>query len=80
MFGENVVNEYANLNGQVGLPYLRAKAQDYYEELGGGIDSDIIDEGSAMRQTRALSDQVRTSGYTANEADVQLRTRRLWDA
>ncbi|KAF8211453.1 cyclin-dependent protein kinase inhibitor [Mycena galopus ATCC 62051] len=25
----------------VGVPYLRAKAQDYYEELGGGISSDV---------------------------------------
>ncbi|KAH9899788.1 cyclin-dependent protein kinase inhibitor [Cubamyces lactineus] len=28
----------------VGLPYLRAKAQDYFEELGGGVQSDIIEE------------------------------------
>ncbi|KAJ8456398.1 hypothetical protein ONZ51_g12151 [Trametes cubensis] len=32
----------------VGLPYIRAKAQDYFEELGGGVQSDIIEES---RQT-----------------------------
>ncbi|KAJ3922734.1 cyclin-dependent protein kinase inhibitor [Lentinula edodes] len=41
----------------VGLPYLRAKAQDYYEELGGGDNSDILDEGMDARQLRALTDQ-----------------------
>jgi len=41
----------------VGLPYLRAKAQDYYEELGGGVASDILDEGMDARQLRALTDQ-----------------------
>ena len=30
---------------QVGVPYLRAKAQDYFEALGGGIDSEILDVG-----------------------------------
>ncbi|KAF5387892.1 hypothetical protein D9615_000108 [Tricholomella constricta] len=42
----------------VGLPYLRAKAQDYYEELGGGISSDILDEGMNTRQAQALSEDV----------------------
>ncbi|KAI0776033.1 Pex12 amino terminal region-domain-containing protein [Trametes elegans] len=32
----------------VGLPYLRAKAQDYFEELGGGIQADLIEDS---RQT-----------------------------
>ncbi|KAJ3990303.1 cyclin-dependent protein kinase inhibitor [Lentinula detonsa] len=44
-------------SSQVGLPYLRAKAQDYYEELGGGTSSDILDEGTDARQLRALTDQ-----------------------
>lgn len=39
---------------QVGLPYLRAKAQDYYEDLGGGAD--ILDDGA--RQVQALTEQV----------------------
>ena len=29
------------------MPYIRAKAQDYYEHLGGGIDSDILNDTSA---------------------------------
>ncbi|KAJ4472187.1 cyclin-dependent protein kinase inhibitor [Lentinula aciculospora] len=41
----------------VGLPFLRAKAQDYYEELGGGASSDILDEGMDARQLRALTDR-----------------------
>ncbi|OBZ76114.1 Peroxisome assembly protein 12 [Grifola frondosa] len=28
----------------VGLPYVRARAQDYYEELGGGVQTDILSE------------------------------------
>lgn len=39
---------------QVGLPYLRAKAQDYYEDLGGGTD--ILDDG--VRQVQALTEEV----------------------
>ncbi|KAF7353059.1 Ankyrin repeat protein nuc-2 [Mycena venus] len=35
----------------VGVPYLRAKAQDYYEELGGGVSSDI-DPGDQPRVPR----------------------------
>ncbi|KAJ8086333.1 ubiquitin-protein ligase peroxin 12 [Marasmius tenuissimus] len=41
----------------IGIPYLRAKAQDYYEELGGGISSDILEEGLDARQIRALTDE-----------------------
>lgn len=43
------------------MPYLRAKAQDYYEELGGGVNSDVLDEGLDARQLRALTDTVRLS-------------------
>ncbi|KAK2466431.1 hypothetical protein APHAL10511_002073 [Amanita phalloides] len=39
----------------VGVPYIRAKAQDYYEELGGSINPDIMDESGA-RQLRTLTD------------------------
>ena len=42
----------------VGLPYFRAKAQDYFEALGGGIDHDL-DEGGSSRQQRILSEPVR---------------------
>lgn len=48
---------------QVGVPYLRAKAQDYYEELGGGVNSDVLDEGLDARQVRALTDAVRLPPY-----------------
>ena len=41
---------------QVGVPYLRAKAQDYYEQLGGGVDADIINQSITAR--RAAFDQV----------------------
>ena len=42
----------------VGLPYIRAKAQDYFEALGGGIEIDVLDEGANTRQQRALSEPV----------------------
>ena len=42
------------------MPYLRAKAQDYFEELGGGVNSEI-DETLDTRQILALTDQVRIS-------------------
>jgi len=41
----------------VGVPYIRAKAQDYFEELGGGVNSDILDETLDARQMQALTDQ-----------------------
>ena len=37
---------------QVGVPYLRAKAQDYYEQFGGGIDPELMDESPAARRLR----------------------------
>lgn len=40
------------------MPYLRAKAQDYYESLGGGIDPDLLDEGGSYQAVRALADEV----------------------
>ena len=46
---------------QVGLPYLRTKAQEYYEDLGGGIQSEVIEESLASREARALSEEVRSS-------------------
>ncbi|EIN10291.1 hypothetical protein PUNSTDRAFT_64646 [Punctularia strigosozonata HHB-11173 SS5] len=41
----------------IGLPYLRAKAQDYYEELGGGIDPELLEGSEGARQTRALTEE-----------------------
>ncbi|KAG6850051.1 hypothetical protein H0H93_001867 [Arthromyces matolae] len=40
----------------VGIPYLRAKAQDYYEELGGGLSADVLDENIGTRQMQALTE------------------------
>ncbi|KAF8809158.1 hypothetical protein BYT27DRAFT_6536927 [Phlegmacium glaucopus] len=42
---------------QVGVPYIRAKAQDYVEGLGGGVNSEILDETLDARQIQALTDQ-----------------------
>ena len=42
------------------MPYIRAKAQDYFEELGGGVNPDILDETLETRQIQALTDQVST--------------------
>jgi len=36
----------------VGVPYLRAKAQDYYEELGGGVTLDIDGPANQLRAPR----------------------------
>ena len=44
----------------VGLPYLRAKAQDYYEALGGGIDRSLIEEGTESSGQRASIESVGT--------------------
>ncbi|KAI0347330.1 hypothetical protein BDW22DRAFT_1387481 [Trametopsis cervina] len=41
----------------VGLPYVRAKAQDYFEALGGGLDHDLFDENEQHRQARNLSEE-----------------------
>ncbi|KAF8974684.1 cyclin-dependent protein kinase inhibitor [Flammula alnicola] len=43
----------------VGVPYIRAKAQDYFEALGGGLSSDVLDEGLDARQIQALADEAR---------------------
>lgn len=50
---------------QVGLPYLRAKAHDVYEELGGGSSSSILDEGMDAREMRSLTDAVRHTFFEA---------------
>ena len=43
---------------QVGLPYLRAKAQDYFEALGGGVDHEVLDEDAHNRQARSVNNEV----------------------
>jgi len=41
----------------VAVPYLRAKLQDYYESLGGGIDSEALDDDmGAIRRTTVAHD------------------------
>ena len=37
---------------KVALPYIRAKAQDYYESLGGGVDQSIVDESNMNEGSR----------------------------
>ena len=47
---------------QVGVPYLRAKAQDYYESVGGGVDPELLDD--FQRERYLASPQVRGArGY-----------------
>ncbi|CAL1701371.1 unnamed protein product [Somion occarium] len=41
----------------IGLPYLRAKAQDYFEELGGGLDPEIAEADELRRQRSTLGDE-----------------------
>ncbi|KIJ70440.1 hypothetical protein HYDPIDRAFT_23545 [Hydnomerulius pinastri MD-312] len=41
----------------VAVPYLRAKAHDYYEQLGGGVSSDILEDGENNRHIQALTDE-----------------------
>ncbi|KAG8996813.1 ubiquitin-protein ligase peroxin 12 [Tulasnella sp. JGI-2019a] len=49
----------------VAIPYIRAKAQDYYESLGGGVDADLLTEGAdrsraeALQRQQTLSDRLR---------------------
>lgn len=40
------------------MPYLRAKAQEYYEILGGGMDPDLFDEDQSPRRTSTSEDDV----------------------
>ena len=43
---------------QVAVPYLRAKTHDYYEQLGGGVSSDILEDAGDGRRIQALTDDV----------------------
>jgi peroxin-12 len=43
---------------KVCVPYLRAKAQDYFESFGGGVPPDLLEDGASHR-TQALTDPVR---------------------
>ncbi|KAH7888050.1 cyclin-dependent protein kinase inhibitor [Phlebopus sp. FC_14] len=39
------------------VPYLRAKAYDFYEQLGGGISSDLMEGGEDSQHRRAPADE-----------------------
>lgn len=43
---------------------MRAKAHDYYEQLGGGISSDVLEEGIDARQLQALTEEVSIYQWT----------------
>lgn len=43
---------------QVAIPYLRAKSHDYFEQLGGGISSDILEDAGDGRRIQALTNDV----------------------
>lgn len=57
------------------MPYLRAKAQDYYEELGGGLNSDVVEDGMDVRQLRALTDQASRSRSLQSSSYINTQTR-----
>ncbi|QRV76634.1 cyclin-dependent kinase inhibitor [Ceratobasidium sp. AG-Ba] len=46
----------------VGVPYLRSKAHEYYEELGGGVDPDIL-EAEAERASSSAQPQTLTHKF-----------------
>lgn len=45
-------------SAQVAVPYFRAKTHDYYEQLGGGVSSDILEDAGDGRRTQPLADDV----------------------
>ena len=57
---------------QIGIPYVRAKSKDYFEQLGGGLSSDV-EEGMVVGQLQALDHVRRTiSGFRSVLSDVVL--------
>ncbi|KAJ7067971.1 Pex12 amino terminal region-domain-containing protein [Mycena amicta] len=63
--GEKLRNQeiWRSLLFLVGIPYLRAKAQDYYEELGGGISPDIENNAQNIRRNETLSRRLYKTFY-----------------
>lgn len=49
---------------QVGVPYIKAKAHDYYEQLGGGIDSSILDDTLSSVRPSVGETRVRSQNGT----------------
>ncbi|KAG1715968.1 hypothetical protein ID866_1192 [Astraeus odoratus] len=47
----------------VAVPYLRAKAQDYYEQLGGGVASDLLEESGDSQRVQGHSDETLTGRW-----------------
>ncbi|KAL4082008.1 hypothetical protein V8B97DRAFT_1863407 [Scleroderma yunnanense] len=47
----------------VAVPYLRAKAHEYYEQLGGGLSSDILEDSGDDQNGRDQSDESFTSRW-----------------
>lgn len=58
LLSKNRTSGVALIPIQVGLPFLRAKAQDYYEDLGGGLDTEVIQESMDVRQVQRMTDGV----------------------
>ena len=46
---------------QILVPYLRAKAHDYYESIGGGVDLELVGDHVYERRPRVEPSDV--SGY-----------------
>lgn len=47
----------------VGVPYLRSKAHEYYEELGGGIDPDLLEAEAHRASSHDTSQQTLTQKF-----------------
>ncbi|KAI9000930.1 Pex12 amino terminal region-domain-containing protein [Trametes punicea] len=43
----------------VGLPYVRAKAQDYFEELGGGVQTEILEDSRQAPEDESWKGRVK---------------------
>lgn len=50
-----------NKTNKIGIPYIRAKAKDYFEQLGGGLNADFPGDGSNTGQIQGPSDHVRSA-------------------
>lgn len=64
---------------KVGIPYLRAKAHDYYEELGGGVDPDL-DDGPQARHHQVLTEYVRPTTHWLLGPDIILDVQSTFEA
>jgi hypothetical protein len=49
---------------QIGVPYIRAKAQDYFEQLGGGVDADLLEGNGAPTQSSNVQSEVTIVGLS----------------